>query len=311
MVCIRFNIASGQALTYQRPLIDTGVMPKVFAPGIISTPYTEWSTSFSPDGRTVYSSQGAIYWTIIFSKMSNGQWTKPHVANFSGRFRDTDPFISPDGKRIFFISSRPLENGPQDKPQRVMHVWFADLVNGDTWGKPHHLDSIINLNGINNYSPSVSKYGTLFYCSRRKDLIGMQTFYSTWSDGHYNTPKQLAINGVSEIQDPFIAPDESFLIFLSGNDIYISFKQNNLWSAAENLGPVVNNGDGNSSPCVSPDGKMLYYTSPRFVGFYKRDPKNHAVTYDELVKENGGLFNNQPNILMIPIHIPVKKERKP
>ena len=296
--------ATVSAQTNPVNIIDTAVAPQVFAPGAISTPFSEWSTSFTPDGQTVYSSQGAIYWTIVFSKKLNGQWQQPQVASFSGRFRDTDPFITPDGKRIFFISSRPQEDAPQDKPQRVTHIWYADHQDGDSWGTPHHLDSSININGLDNYAPSVSRKGTLYFCSRdRQGNSGMQSYVATWLGDHYDKPKLMSIKGVTEMQDPFIAPDERYLIFLSGNDMYISFRQNGEWAAAQKLGLPVNDGSGNSSPCVSPDGGTLYYSSNRIQGFYKRDLKK-SVTYDELIKENDGLFNGQGNILMVPIHIP-------
>ena len=298
-LCFIYSLSYGQT-----NLIDTGIMPQVFAPGVISTPYSEWSTSFTPDGQTVYSSQGSIYWTIVFSKQQNGKWMKPQVASFSGKFRDTDPFITPDGKKIFFISNRPPKDKPQDKAQQVEHIWYADQLAGDNWDTPQLLDSAINLTGISNYAPSVSAKSTLFYCSRRKELTGMQSFYTKWLDNHYDKPQQLIVPGASEIQDPFIAPDESYLVFLNGNDIYISFKQNNNWGQAQKLGPAVNNGDGNSSPYVSADGKTLYYSSNRIQGFYKRDPKKPALNYDDLIKENNSLFNSQGNILMIPIHLP-------
>ena len=71
------NRAAGQAPTIvTHSLIDSGAMPQVFAPGIISTPFSEWSTSFTPDEKTVFSSQGAVYWTIVSSTLEAGKWTK-------------------------------------------------------------------------------------------------------------------------------------------------------------------------------------------------------------------------------------------
>jgi hypothetical protein len=285
-------------------VIDTADRPQVFAPGIFSTPYSEWSISFSPDGQTAYSSLGAIYWTIICAKKENGVWQKPQVVPFSGRFRDTDPFITHDGKRIVFISSRPTADMPQDKPQKVMHIWYADQLPGGSWGTPHHLDSMVNVPGVGNYAPSVSAKGTLFYCSRRKGLTGMQSFYDEWLGDHYGPAKQLLIKGAAEIQDPFIAPDESYVVFLNGATIMISFKKDGQWTEAENIGAQVNDGSGNSSPSVSPDGKWLFYSSDRVQGFYKRDYSKPALNYDQLVQENNSPFNANGNILMIPIHLP-------
>ncbi|WPU92849.1 hypothetical protein SNE25_26345 [Mucilaginibacter sabulilitoris] len=288
----------------KRLLIDSGATSQVFAPGILSTPYSEWSVSFSPDGTTAYSSLGDIYWTIISAKQVNGVWQKPEVVPFSGRFRDTDPFVAPDGSMLFFISSRPfLPGADQDTPQRVTHLWYAERT-GNTWGNLHHLDSTINITGVDNYAPSVSQKGTLYYCSRRKGLEGMQSFYARWKSGRYEIPQQVMVPGAKEVQDPFIAPDESYLVYLDGNDICISFNRNGQWTPEEKFGPEVNNGNNNSSPHVSADNKTLYYTSDRVKGFYKRDLTKPALNYDQLVQENNSIYNNRGNILMIAIHLP-------
>ncbi|MEO6869763.1 MAG: hypothetical protein ABI168_08970 [Ginsengibacter sp.] len=287
-------------------LIDSGATPQVFAPGILSTPYSEWSLSLSSDGKTAYSSMGEIYWTIITAKKTEGGWQQPKVISFSGRFRDTDPFITPDGSKLFFISSRPfLEGGPPDVPQKVTHIWYVEHVHGDEWGTPHHLDSLINLSDVGSYAPSVSAKGTLYYCSHRKELPGMQSFSVNRIGNSYTEPKQMLITGATEIQDPFIAPDESYLIYLDGTDLCISFRQKDGWSSEEKLRPEINNGNNISSTYVASDGKTLYYTSDRIQGFYKRDLTKPALRYDELVKENSGIFNNKGNILMMPVHLPI------
>ena len=287
-----------------KTLIDSSSRAEVFAPGAASTPYDEWATSFTPDGNTVYVSQGGVFWTIVYSKKTGGQWGTPKVAPFSGRWNDTDPFISPDGNRLFFISNRPLVDTPQDKPQKDYHIWYVDHLSGDDWSAPHHLEAPINIEGVNNYAPSVSRSGTLCFCSRGRDgHEGMTSYAAAWRNGAYDKPVPLALLGKEDMQDPFIAPDESYLVFVSGNDLYISFRQGNDWSTAQKLPLQVNNGDSNSSPYVSRDGKTLYYSSGRIQGFYKRD-RSHALDYDGLVKEMQNIFNGHSNILMIPIKIP-------
>ncbi|MEP6613962.1 MAG: hypothetical protein ABJA76_18800 [Mucilaginibacter sp.] len=296
--------SSAFSQTTQANIIDTAAHPQLFADGVVSSPYTEWATSFNPDGKTVYFSRGAVYWTICSSKMINGAWAKPAVVNISGRWRDTDPFIAPDGKRMFFISNRPAAGMPQDKPQPNFHVWYAERLKGDEWSTPHYLDTAINTKAASNYGISVNRAGDLYFCSRdREGHAGMSSYFSKWLGDHFDKPKLLALRGSEEVQDPFIAPDASYLIFESGPDLYICYKNGDGWSPAENLGPKVNNGDSNSSPCISPDGKTLYYSSSRIRGFYKRDPVNHALNYEELEKEMNSDFNNQPNILMVPVNI--------
>jgi Tol biopolymer transport system component len=117
--------------------------------------------------------------------------------------------------------------------------------------------------------------GTLCFCSRRNGNKGMGAYYTKWLGDHYDTPKQLLLNGDNDIFDPFISPDEGYIIFASNKNLYISFHHGNDWSAGQKLSPAVNNGNWNGGPYVSPDGKMLYYSQA------------HA-----------------PGILMVPIHIP-------
>jgi Tol biopolymer transport system component len=300
-VCSIFQVSGQNA---QPSIIDTNARAMVLAPGVISTPAIEAVASFKPDGNTVFFAQGTLYMTVCFSKRVNGEWIKPKVASFSGRWGDWDPFLSPDGKRLFFVSSRPLEGVSPDKLKKRTHLWYVDQVAEDQWSAPHFLDAPFNLDSADNYGPTVSSAGTLFFCSEGRDgHPGMNGYSAKWLGDHYDTPKLLTINGEKEVMDPFIAPDESYIIFASGNDLYISFHQGNAWSASQNLGPQVNNGDSNYDPTVSPDGKMLYYTSARIKGFYKRDQQGPAIDYDGLLKEMQNIFNRNSNILMIPINL--------
>jgi len=285
-------------------IIDTAARPRVFAPGIISSRFTEWATSFSPDGQTVYFCRAGSYWTICYSKLVKGQWQRPAIAAFSGKYNDTDPFVSPDGKRMFFISNRPI-NPKELLPQKNYHIWYVDHVSGDKWSDPVHIDGLVNIAANSNYAPSVSKLGTLYFCARgRDDNKGMSSYSAKWLGDHYEAPQRLILLGNEETQDPFIAPDESYLMFLSGNDIYFCRKDGLQWATAEKLGVQVNNGDGNSSPYVSADGKVLYYSSGRVKGFYKRDYTAKPLNYEQLEAEMAGVFNSNGNILMIPIKIP-------
>jgi hypothetical protein len=206
---------------------------------------------------------------------------------------------------VIFVSNRPLEaSASQGKPQKNSHLWYADHFQGDKWSEPHLLNASFNFDDVNNYAPSVSNSGTLFFYSPLRDKNKRNSYYAKWLGDHYDVPKELSLNGDNEVSDPFVAPDESYIIFVSGNDIYISFRQGDNWSAGQKLGPQVNNGDASWDPTVSPDGKMLYYTSARLKGFYKREPKGPALKYDGLETEMQSIFNGRGNILMIPIDLP-------
>jgi len=283
-------------------IIDTGSRAAVFAPGVVSSPFDEAAATFTPDGNTVYFYQGTIYLAVCFSKKENGKWGIPEVVSFSGRWSDWDPFLSPDGKRIFFVSNRPLTDSDQNKPQRKSHIWYANKLSGDSWSAPEYINEPFNLDGIGNYAPSVSNLGTLCFYSPARDKTVGKSYYTKWLGDRYSEITELTLNGANEVGDPLIAPDESYIIFVSGNDLYISYRNGDSWTTGQKLGPQVNDGNANFDPTVSPDGKTLYYSSARVKGFYKRD-QTKSLNYTELQAEMNSIFNGRSNILMIPISL--------
>jgi Tol biopolymer transport system component len=261
-----------QPTSLQANFINTGAKATVFVQEGVPVPTHESAPCFTPDGNTVYF---AIMETIYFSKQDNGKWLKPTVAPFSKQWGNWDPSMSPDGKLLVFVSDRPLDGIPQNKTQKNDHLWYMDHLSGDNWSKPRHLDAPVNLDGFNNYGPSISNSGTVYFCSKGRDgNKGMCGYYAKRLGNHYEKPKLLALNGSNDIYDPCIAADERYIIFVSGNDLYISYRNGDEWLAGQKLGPQVNNGNANHDPYVSPDGKMLYYS------------QSHA-----------------PGILMIPINV--------
>lgn len=261
---------------FSQDIVVPGAKPGVFTHEAMSAINNESVLTFMPDGRTIYIADGQ---TIVYSSLADGKWTRTTTAPFSGHWKDWDPALKPDGSRLVFVSNRPLEIMPQNSAQKDNHLWYVDHLPTGGWSAPRHFDAPVNVTGSNDYGPSVSSTGSVCFCSRNRDgNKGMGGYYARWLGDHYAKPELLSLNGTNEIFDPFIAPDESYIIFVSNGDLYISYHQTKGWSQGTKLAAVVNNGNSNSDPYVSPDGKMLYYNQDK-----------------------------TPGILMISIHIPGMK----
>lgn len=66
----------------------------MFGEGVVSTADNEFSTTFTPDARTVFWTVSApsvfeYPFAIVMSRRENGAWGEPKVAPFSGTWMET------------------------------------------------------------------------------------------------------------------------------------------------------------------------------------------------------------------------------
>jgi len=262
----RFPVLRGEYLGQTKP----GLIPELFAPGIVSTIYYEHtSITFSPDGKEIYWSPE--FWNpfmtrILVTQLINNEWTSPQVASFSGENWDSNPSFSSDGKKLYFTSARSAKSGVRSS------LWVVDKKNNG-WQEPKPLYSLVSSNRSYQGS-SVSKNGNLYFSSRQEDSYGERDIYrSLFIDGHFSQPENLgdAVNSESYDAFPYIAPDEQYLLFESsrpggygGPDIYISFRRRDgSWTNAVNLGEKINGKGEERFASVSPDGEFLFFSSDR------------------------------------------------
>ena len=238
--------------------------PQIFVPDIITLPNrSEWTGSFTPDGQEFYFTISNPSWTVnavMVTSQQDGVWSTPTPASFSGQYIDWTVYLSPDGRRLFFSSSRPVNNWLD------FNIWMCERQ-GSAWSEPVKL--AINSTS-NDYAGTCTESGTLYFTSQRDGSSGI--FRSVPVAGEYVTVEKLPspINSGHDEQCPWIAPDESYLIFasnLQGNkDLYISYRnQDDSWTEPVDLGPPVNTWDDEWNPTLSPDGKYLFYGRGRVI----------------------------------------------
>jgi Tol biopolymer transport system component len=251
-----FAISSG--FCQARLTISEGAKSTVFLQDSASTPNEESTPSFMPDGKTVYlADNGAICW----SKKTADRWTKPKPISFTGQYKDWDPTLTPDGKGLLFVSNRPYV-ASDGSTKAGAHLWMSRQTDGK-WSEPMHLDSPVNEFGFVNYGPSISARGTICFCSRDRDGDkGMHAYLCRRAGDHYEKPQLLILNGNDPTFDPYIAPDERYILFSSDNALYISYRTEQGWAPGEKLGPQVNDASKKGmlwGPSISRDGKTLYF----------------------------------------------------
>ena len=271
----RFPVLKGPYMGQRLP----GDKPELFAPGLISTGMYERDVAIMDDGTEMaFGLISGSFVTIIVSRMENGRWTKPEVVPFASDpdYGHFEPHITPDGKRMLFLTTRPAE-GQEPRPGWYhQNIWAVDRTKEGGWGEPYDLGPPINTND-HEYYPSVTEDGTLYFTRSVRGAGRTELLRSRWNGERYTEPEAVPapVNGEGNIYNAFISPDESYLIACltgrgsiasDGEVKYAVFFRTgtDIWSDAIDMGGEVNApGAGATSATVSPDGTVLFFGSTR------------------------------------------------
>jgi len=239
---------------------------RIFAPNLISSGEDEHSApAIAPDGSEIYWSmynESDQRMEIKTLTREGDTWSPPVTAAFSGVFWDDSPVFSPDGSKLFFCSKRP--HGTEDAPRKDQDIWMMRRQNGE-WGKPERLSFNTELGES---WCSAAANGNLYFSAVYYDSIGKGDIYiAKYVDGAYSKPVNMGepVNSRSHEVTPYIAPDESYLIFASterylGDGLYLSFKRpNGSWTEPVLINNLLTPVSFKRYPGVSPDGRFLFY----------------------------------------------------
>jgi beta-lactamase regulating signal transducer with metallopeptidase domain/Tol biopolymer transport system component len=193
----------------------------------------------------------------------------PTINTSSG---DAGPSISSDGLELYMDSDRPGGYGGWD-------LWIATRpTTNDPWGEPVNLGPSFNTS-THEAAPSISANGLeLYYSSLQSGspdtwVATRATISDPWAEPVKLGP---AVNSSSDDMGPSISADGLELYFASTRpgglgrfDLWVTKREtiDDPWGEAVHLGPTVNSSVGDNSPCISPDGLMLFFESKRPGGY--------------------------------------------
>ncbi len=240
-----------------------GHLIELFAPKIVSlSDVKEKSLAISPLGDEVFFSEGKEWpeTKIMHVKRINNQWGKPQVADFCMDCFATEPAFSPDGKYLYFSSSKGETNIKQ------YCIWRMERTMSG-WGIPHKIIDIADPN-VWEFHPSVARNGSVYFCRWDAKTQKGDIFRSIYSNGVYAIPEKvdLPFDSPGSNSDPFIDPDEKYIIISSmgqkgkgGYDVYISHrKEDGSWLPPVNAGEKINTSGDEDSLDISPDGRFVF-----------------------------------------------------
>lgn len=282
---------------------DGDSVPAMVLPGIVSTGSMETNGAFSPDGKEFFYSTEFLHVgsTIIYMKLEDGQWSLPEIASFSGKYREIDPIFSPDGRRVYFTSRRPMHDTLSQRDDT--NIWYVEKSSKGGYNEPVQVGIEINTDQ-NQFYNSISDNMTIFFHAKNDFSNSNDIFKASWQEGKYVVePLDSIINSSHSEADPFISHDESFIVFSSdrpdgfgGTDLYISFAKGNSWTIPKNLGAPINSNANDYAPNIS--GSIMTFTSGRFIEPWSQ---KHKENYQSLISKIHGPDNGLNNTLWVNI----------
>ncbi len=231
-----------------------GITPAPFAPGIVNKENSiDLEGMFGPDMNSFYFTRSGEEYTGVVKgdefpyglaviEYKNNRWQQSVVTKAA-----SEPSISPDGNTILF-KNRYIE--------RTNDGWSEMKSLGEPFA------------GIEIMRSAISSNRTIYFDTYTKEL-DTPLRYSRLMNGKYETPKSLGSQfGIGRYNaHPYIAPDESYIVFDSvrdaghgSSDLYVSFRAaDGSWGPAINMGDKINTGFSEKNASVSPDGKFLFF----------------------------------------------------
>jgi len=260
-----------------KPGTTTGIQPQ--GPFLGQTPPSKTPAPFAAESLSIHGSRlhsctsftaagGELFWAVIpprvmHMKLGENRWSKPRPASFSQRNIQA-PVFSPDGNRVYFQMSRQDGHGSLD-------IWFSARC--DTgWSAPVLVDAPPNSNTME-AQPSLTSSGTIYFCGTLEGSGWNRGIYRSEHNDSVYMPAELlppSINSKYIDAYPFIAPDESFLLFSSSRPhmeesalkLFASWRNSNgAWSEPVSISDYLDITSPVRFACVTPDMKYMFYMS--------------------------------------------------
>ncbi len=247
----------------QQPPGNTAVM---FAKGIVSDGHLHGRLAISPDGRdlfwatlsTIDEGQGALRVMgarIMHAAQTATGWAAPQAMLPAEQGLTADPLFSPDGNRLYFRFT--------PDPTKGWQIRFIERTE-QGWSQVREGGPLIRT------SSSFTNSGRVYYTDQLAGKPWNRGIYvAEFTGSDYANASALPTNINSPFIDytPYVAPDESFLMFSSSRpsteeDMFlcISFRtRDGTWSQPCRMNEALGFSGNARFPSLSPDGTFLFF----------------------------------------------------
>lgn len=202
---------------------DSSSMANVIKlPGEVNTRLHESTSVVSKDGQTMYftrnnfldgkkyrDANGVIRLKIYSAELVNGEWTNIVELPFNDdSYSIAHPVLSPDGKRLYFVSDMPGSVGESD-------IFMTQIIGDGTYGPIVNLGKTINTRARETF-PFITQDGVLYFSSDgHPGLGGLDVFATKIAFDEYDQP-------IVNVGEPVNSPYDDFAFIWKESEGYFS-----------------------------------------------------------------------------------------
>lgn len=224
----------------------------------LSSPRNDYNLSVDADERMlVFARSDADFKDAHIWMARPGRSTPVEVPFSDSRYKDSDPWLSPDGRMLYFVSNRPvpgtaLANGSLD-------IWRVSVTE-DGFGALEHLSGVSSPK--DELGPEMHEGWLYFNSSREGGPAKMELYRARVSGNAFDAPTALSAPfNDGRIQGDFtLSPDGRLALFwsqrggTSGLDLFVTCRTSSSWATPVRLPPPISNAAMSFTPAFSADG---------------------------------------------------------
>lgn len=251
-------VATALAAASAAPAFAGEIRP--WKPKGISSPQFESHAAFDPVTGDLYfvrSSPAFEGWRILVSRCGTQGWGEPRPPAFAGDGVEADPYFTPDGRSVYFISTRSVSG----VKRKNLEIWRVDRDRKGRWGAPMRLPEPVNSSAAE-WFPRPAPDGWLYFGSGRPGGLGRTDIWRARAgpDGKW-TVENLgpAVNTAADEYEPLPSPDGARMIVMAEGGLYETRRTADGWSPRVKLPAEVNTNGSEIGPVFSPSGKSLLF----------------------------------------------------
>lgn len=229
-------------------------------PGI-SSPMWESHPAIDPltgDIWFVRSDKNFSGWRILVSHCDKGRWSDPKPWKFARAGLEADPYFTPDGRTLYFISTRATGAGTS----AALDVWMAHRDVRNNWNVPERLPAPVNSPEAE-WFPRPASDGWLYFGSRRDGGMGKDDIWRARQTSQGQWVVENAGPGLNSADAEYEfqpAPDGKWGVLATDKGLYRIEKGKTGWERREKFGPQINVDATGIGPMIAPFGRSFVFS---------------------------------------------------